>query len=150
MGEDRAVKREGGPGVSNQSARFQSRHAYGRKGVQTKAQYTWALSEDSKTWNQKGSTLNTPFIKGISYQNCPDAWLRLETRGGSRRGSWGSGPPPPPFGGPPNFIKKEKMTRACAQKLRVLVLNQLPGPTPFRNPVSAPVKPRFIVSLEAK
>ena len=41
-------------------------------------------------------------------------------------GSWGSGPPP--FGGPPNFIKREKMARACAQKLRVLVLNSYPDP----------------------
>ena len=41
-------------------------------------------------------------------------------------GSWGSGPPP--FGGPPNFIKKEKMARACARKLRILVLNSYPDP----------------------
>ena len=53
-------------------------------------------------------------------------------------GSWGSGPPPPPpFGGPPNFKKREKTLRACAQKCRVLVLNSYPDP-PFRNPVSAP------------
>ena len=51
-------------------------------------------------------------------------------------GSWGSGPPP--FGGPPNCIKKEKMARACARKLRILVLNSYPDPPPFRNPVSAP------------
>ena len=58
-------------------------------------------------------------------------------RGGSRGGgggSWGSGPPPPPhFGGPPNFIKRGKTSRALP--------GQLPGPPPpppFRNPVSAP------------
>ena len=43
-----------------------------------------------------------------------------------------------PFGGPPNFIKKEKMAHACARKLRILVLNSYPDPPPFRNPVSAP------------
>ena len=37
-------------------------------------------------------------------------------------GYWGSGPPPP-FGGPPNFIKREKTSRVCAQIRRVLVLN---------------------------
>ena len=37
-------------------------------------------------------------------------------------GSWGSGPPPP-FGGPPNSIKREKMSRACARMARILVLN---------------------------
>ena len=47
-------------------------------------------------------------------------------------GSWGSGPPPP-FGGPPNFIKREKKTlRACDRKRRVLVLNcYLDPPPPF-------------------
>ena len=38
------------------------------------------------------------------------------------------GQDPPPFGGPPNFIKKEKMARACARKLRILVLNSYPDP----------------------
>ena len=41
-------------------------------------------------------------------------------------GSWGSGPPP--FGGPPNFIKREKTSRACARKGRVLVLNSYLDP----------------------
>ena len=46
---------------------------------------------------------------------------------------------PPPFGGPPNFIKREKMSRVCAQKRHILVLNSYPDPPPpFRNPVSAP------------
>ena len=50
---------------------------------------------------------------------------------------------PPPFGGPPNFIKREKMLRACARISRVLVLNSYPDspPPPFRNPVSAPESP---------
>ena len=30
--------------------------------------------------------------------------------------------PPPPFGGPPNFIKREKMSRACARMGHILVL----------------------------
>ena len=45
-------------------------------------------------------------------------------------GSWGSGPPPPPFGGPLNFIKREKMLRTCARKHRILVLNSYVDP-PF-------------------
>ena len=52
-------------------------------------------------------------------------------------GSWGSGPSH--FGGPPNFIKREKTLRTCAQKRHVLVLNSYPDPqAPFQNPVSAP------------
>ena len=43
---------------------------------------------------------------------------------------WGSGPPPPPFGGPPNYIKREKTSRMCAQKCRVLVLNSYADPLP--------------------
>ena len=51
----------------------------------------------------------------------------VNARGGSRGGgSWGSGPPP--FGGPPNFIKREKTSRACARKRRILVLNSYPDP----------------------
>ena len=38
------------------------------------------------------------------------------------------GPDPPPFGGPPNFIKREKTSRACARKCRILVLNSYPDP----------------------
>ena len=51
-------------------------------------------------------------------------------RGGSRGGGvlGVRTPPPPPFGGPPNFIKKGKMARACARKLRILVLNSYPDP----------------------
>ena len=52
--------------------------------------------------------------------------------------SLGSGPPPP-FGGPPNFIKREKILCVCVRKRRILVLNSYPDPPPFRNPVSAPV-----------
>ena len=40
------------------------------------------------------------------------------------------GQDPPPFGGPQNFIKKEKMVGACARKLYILVLNSYPDP-PF-------------------
>ena len=36
--------------------------------------------------------------------------------------------PHPPFGGPPNFIKREKTPRVCARKSRVLVLNSYPDP----------------------
>ena len=51
------------------------------------------------------------------------------SQGRIQGGSWGSGlPPPPPFGGPPNFIKREEMARACARKLRILVLNSYPEP----------------------
>ena len=38
--------------------------------------------------------------------------------------------PPPHFGGPPNFIKREKTLRVGARKCRVLVLNSYPDP-PF-------------------
>ena len=38
--------------------------------------------------------------------------------------------PPPPFGGPPNFIKRNKTSRVCAQKRRVLVLSIYPDPPP--------------------
>ena len=58
-------------------------------------------------------------------------------RGGSRGGVLGVRTPPP-FGGPPNFIKREKTSRACAGIHCILVLNSYPDP-PFRNPVSAPV-----------
>ena len=39
-------------------------------------------------------------------------------------GSWGSGPLP--FDGPPNFIKREKRSRARARKRHILVLNSYP------------------------
>ena len=58
------------------------------------------------------------------------------SRGGSRGGR-GPGGQDPPFGGPPNFIKREKTLCVCAKKRRVLVHNSYPHP-PFRNPVSAP------------
>ena len=63
----------------------------------------------------------------------------------------GGGPggqdPPPPFGGPPNFIKREKTSRACAQIHSVLVLNSYPDPPPpFRNPASTPGAYSFIFS----
>ena len=49
---------------------------------------------------------------------------------------------PPLFGGPPNFIKREKTLPACPWICCVLVLNsyleQPPPLPPFRNPVSAP------------
>ena len=71
---------------------------------------------------------------------------RIKGGGGGGGGSWGSGLPTP-SGGPPNFIKREKTSRAWARKRRVLVLNSYPDPTPppFRNPVSAPVPPVKIV-----
>ena len=55
------------------------------------------------------------------------------TTGGSRggggvRGVRGVRTPPPPFGGPPNFIKREKTSRVCARKYRILVLNSYPDP----------------------
>ena len=54
-------------------------------------------------------------------------------RGGSRGGGvlGVRTTPPPPFGGPPNFIKRGKMARACARKLHVLVLNSYPDPPPL-------------------
>ena len=36
--------------------------------------------------------------------------------------------PPPPFGGPPNFIKREKMLCVCAQMQHILVVNSYPEP----------------------
>ena len=45
--------------------------------------------------------------------------------------------PTPPFGGPPNFIKREKTSHVCA-KTPHFSTEQLP-PTHFRNPVSAPL-----------
>ena len=46
-------------------------------------------------------------------------------------GSWRSGAPPPlPFGGPRNFIKREKTSRVCARKCRILVISNYPPP-PF-------------------
>ena len=50
---------------------------------------------------------------------------------------------PPPFGGPQNFIKRKKTSRACARKRCFLVLNSYPDPPPppFRNPVFAPASP---------
>ena len=44
---------------------------------------------------------------------------------------------PPPFGGPLNFIKREKTSCACARICHVLVVNSYSDP-PFGNPVSAP------------
>ena len=48
------------------------------------------------------------------------------SRGGSRGGVLGVRTPP--FGGPPNFIKREKTSRACARKGRILVLNSYLDP----------------------
>ena len=50
------------------------------------------------------------------------------------------GQDPPPFGGPLNFIKREKKLCACTRKTPRFSTLQLPGPPPppFRNPVSAP------------
>ena len=55
------------------------------------------------------------------------------------------GQDPPPFGGPPNFIKKEKMARACARKLRILVLNSYPDP-----PLSEILYPPLFYLLHVK
>ena len=34
----------------------------------------------------------------------------------------------PPFGGPPNFIKREKTSRVCARMAHILVLNSYSDP----------------------
>ena len=63
---------------------------------------------------------------------------------GRIQGGGPGGQDPPPFGGPPNFIKREKTLRVGARKCRILVLNSYPDPPPFRNPVSAPVSHSYI------
>ena len=65
---------------------------------------------------------------------CPFPWPYHLPKAGAQERIQGGGPggqDPPPFGGPPNFIKKEKMARLCARKLRILVLNSYPDPPLF-------------------
>ena len=59
-------------------------------------------------------------------------------QGRIQRGGGGPGGQDPPFGGPANFIKREKMLRVCVRKRHVLVLNGYPDSPHFQNPVSAP------------
>ena len=53
---------------------------------------------------------------------------------------------PPPFGGPPNFIKREKTSRACARKGRVLVLNSYLDP-PLSEILYPPLKGIYLQRL---
>ena len=66
-------------------------------------------------------------------------FLSLHFSGADPGGGGGSGgqDPPPPFGGPPNSIKREKTSCACARVQPILVVNSYPDPT-LRNPVTAP------------
>ena len=69
-------------------------------------------------------------------------------RGGYRGGGGPPGTPPPSFGGPPNFIKREKTLGVCPRMARVSVLYCETDPPPFRNPVSTPVGLNKSVSLQ--
>ena len=61
------------------------------------------------------------------------AMLERYARGGFRGGGGlgGQNHPTTPFGGPQNFIKREKMLPACTQISHVLVLNSYPDPPLF-------------------
>ena len=52
----------------------------------------------------------------------------LDQRGGG--GGQEHPPPPPTFGGLLNFMNRERMSRACARKRHISVLNSYPDPPP--------------------
>ena len=79
---------------------------------------------------QKGQK---PLVKVKKYMHCSACRLNaLHGQTGRIQGGGvlGVRTPPLPFGGPPNFIKREKTLRVCTRKRRVLVLNSYPDP-PF-------------------
>ena len=56
---------------------------------------------------------------------------------------------PPPFGGSPNFIKREKMLRACVRIRHVLVLNSYSDPPPPLSEILYPTLYKGVTPLYA-
>ena len=96
-----------------------------------KNDYSWSLREtypNPKTAIKIIEDIYTNEVKVDTRTNKP---LQGRIQGGR---VMGVRTPPPPFGGPPNFIKREKTTSACAGKRHILVLNSYldpPPPSPF-------------------